>query len=148
MALPAAVPETPVLPPAVPESAVVTKLADKRGQVTLKAHAITDEWERLVKSAARRNGQSVADFVVTLTTAEAQRILKGEPAVTAALPARPEDSVDRLAERLAAEIARRDGEQAMAVEQRMRDVADQLASVQAKALEKLGRNARWWRWAR
>jgi uncharacterized protein (DUF1778 family) len=94
---------------------MVTKLSDGRGQITLKGHPVTDEWETLVKTAAKRNGQAVADFVVTVTRDAAQTVLKGGSAVPAALPAKPEEVMDRLAaqvtERFTEEMARQRAEQ-------------------------------------
>jgi len=116
---------------------MVTKLHDGRGQVSLKGHSITNEWEQLVKTAAGRNGQTVADFVVDVTRDAAQAILKGEAAVPAALPARPEELVDRLAEAM----ARRADEQAA-------QLAEQMRRVQSDALSELRREARRGRWRR
>lgn len=110
---------------------MVTRLSDGRGQVTFKGHAVTDEWEALIKGAAKRNGQTAADFVVNVTRDAAQALLKGEPAVPAAVPARMEDVADRLAERLAGEVAR---------------VADELRHAQDSALAEMRRKARRGRW--
>jgi uncharacterized protein (DUF1778 family) len=79
---------------------MVTKLAGNRAQVTLKGTAISDDWEQLVKVAASRNGQTIADFVVDTTRAAALAIVKNEPAVPAAVPARIEDVAASLSEQL------------------------------------------------
>ena len=39
---------------------MVTKLADGRGQTTVKSREIDDEWEALVKKAAERSGLTFA----------------------------------------------------------------------------------------
>jgi uncharacterized protein (DUF1778 family) len=131
----------PALPPALPGAGMVTKLSDGRGQTTLKAHAVTDDWEQLVKAAAQRNGQTVADFVVSVTRDAAQAILKGDSAVPAGVPARQEDVTDRLAaivERMEADAARRDAEQAARAEA----LAARLRRDQDEAARKLRRLAR------
>ncbi len=63
-------------------------------------------WWRLLKKAAERQGLTVADFVADTMTAEAQRMLKGQATEGTAVSARSEDVADRLAERLADELAR------------------------------------------
>lgn len=87
---------------------MVTKLADKRGQITMKGHEVTDEWEQLVKVAAGRNGQTFATFVVDTTRAAALAIVKNEPAVPTAVPIRLEDVGASLAEQIAALAERQD----------------------------------------
>lgn len=81
---------------------MVTKLHDGRGQITLKGHEVTADWEQLAKKAAERQGQSFAAFVVGVTTDAAQAMLKGQPAVPAALPMRIEDVADSLTARMEA----------------------------------------------
>ena len=66
---------------------MVTKVAGNQGQITLKGVPITDEWQQLVTVAAKRNGQTFAEFVADVTRAAALAIVKGEAAVTAAVPA-------------------------------------------------------------
>jgi uncharacterized protein (DUF1778 family) len=133
---------------------MVTKLSDGRGQVTLKGHAVSDEWETLVKTAAKRNGQGLADFLVNVTRDAAQAILKGSSAVPAAVPARPEDVADKLAERFAEELAKRDAAQAeRAAEQDAKIEAlaakidgqstDQTSATVFAELRRLARRGRW-----
>jgi hypothetical protein len=124
---------------------MVTKLADGRGQVTVKGREITDEWERLVKAAAQRNGQSVAAFVATFTTEAAQLILKGESAVPAAVPARLEDVADALSARLAeatqkiaADLRQEQAQAFEALEQRALEQTAALA-----VLQRASRRGRW-----
>ncbi len=102
---------------------MVTKLADGRGQITIKGHGVDAEWEALVKEAARRNGMTVADFVVHFTREAAQASLKGQSAVPAAVPARLEDVADALTKHVA-------------------DLAQELRTQQAEALEGLRRDNR------
>jgi uncharacterized protein (DUF1778 family) len=125
---------------------VVTKLSDGRGQVTIKAHAVTDEWEALIRHAAQRNGQTVADFVVAITTEAAQQILKGQSAVPAAVPARPEDVADVLTSRLAEAVAELRREQAEVAERLAREQTEAVAAAMAEAVAKLERQARRGRW--
>jgi uncharacterized protein (DUF1778 family) len=84
---------------------------DARSQLNLKGARITSEFLALLKTAAGRQGQTVTDFIVDTTTAEAQRVVKGEAASGAAVPAKPEDVADKLAERFAEELAKRTAEQ-------------------------------------
>ena len=79
---------------------MVTKVGG-RGQVGIRGTAVTDEWEALVKLAASRNGQTFADFVVDTTRAAALAVVKREPTVTPAVPARIEDVAASLIEQLA-----------------------------------------------
>ena len=81
---------------------MVTKLADKRGQIAIKGHEVTDEWEARVRKAAQRTGSTMAGFIVDHTTSAAQAILKNEPAIPAALPVRIEDVAAGLHDQLAA----------------------------------------------
>ena len=69
---------------------MVTKVGE-RGQVGIRGSSVTDEWEKLIKTAASRNGQTFADFVVDTTRAAALAIVKREETVSATLPARIED---------------------------------------------------------
>jgi uncharacterized protein (DUF1778 family) len=125
-----------------------TILKDGRGQVTLKGREITAEWETLLKAAAKRNGQSVADFVVTFTTEAAQAILKGQSAVPAAVPARLEDVADaltgavtRLADELRREQEASAEKQAQALEALEQRALEQTAAL--AALQRASRRARW-----
>ena len=52
---------------------MVTKLADGRGQTTVKGREIDDEWEALVKKAADRSGLTFAGFIVAHTREAARR---------------------------------------------------------------------------
>jgi uncharacterized protein (DUF1778 family) len=116
---------------------MVTKLADGRGQITVKGHEITDEWEALVKKAAQRNGQSVAAFVAAFTTEAAQQILTGKSAVPSAVPARVEDVADIVTaamQKMADELRR---EQAQTLEA-VRQQTEALVAVQRQA-----RRGRW-----
>ena len=79
---------------------VVTKVGE-RGQVGIRGSSVTDEWEKLIKTAASRNGQTFADFVVDTTRAAALAIVKREETVSATLPARIEDVAASLIEQLA-----------------------------------------------
>ena len=124
---------------------MVTKLADGRGQTTLKGHEITDEWEDLVKKAAKRNGQSVAAFVATFTTEAAQAILKGQSAVPAAVPARLEDVADALTgavEKLADELRREQDATAEKQAQALEALRQEQAAAVA-ALQRASRRGRW-----
>ena len=87
---------------------MVTKVAGNQGQITLKGVPITDEWQELVARAAKRNGQGFSDFVADVTRVAALAIMKGEPALPAALPARIEDVGATLAEQIAAIAERQD----------------------------------------
>jgi uncharacterized protein (DUF1778 family) len=121
---------------------------DGRGQVTLKGREITAEWETLLKAAAKRNGQSVADFVVTFTTEAAQAILKGQSAVPAAVPARLEDVADALTgavTRLADEL-RREQEASAEKQAQALEALEQRALEQTAALAALQRASRRGRW--
>jgi uncharacterized protein (DUF1778 family) len=69
---------------------LVTRLADGRGQLSIKGHRVTADFEALAKAAAKRQGTTFADYVVDVVTDAAQRLLKGEPAAEAALPVIPE----------------------------------------------------------
>jgi uncharacterized protein (DUF1778 family) len=84
---------------------MVTRLADQRGQLSVKGHRVTAEWEQLAKAAARRQGATFADWVVDVTTAAAQAVLKGEPAAEAALPVAV--TLDQRLDRLERELRRR-----------------------------------------
>lgn len=81
---------------------------DARVQLNIKGARITREFLNLVRAAAERQGQTMADFAVDTLTAEAQRVLKGQEAAGAALPARPEDVADKLAGLLAEQEARQE----------------------------------------
>jgi uncharacterized protein (DUF1778 family) len=125
---------------------MVTKLADGRGQVTLKGHEITDEWEELVRKAAKRNGQSVAAFVATFTTEAAQAILKGQSAVPSAVPARLEDVADALSSKLTEALNELRREQSETTERLARKQSEAVAAAMAETLAKLERQARRGRW--
>jgi uncharacterized protein (DUF1778 family) len=81
---------------------MVTKLHDGRGQLSIKGHRVTAEWEQLAKTAAKRQGATFADWVVDVTTAAAQATLKGE---AAALPVVV--TLDQRLDRLERELRRR-----------------------------------------
>ena len=122
-----------------------TILKDGRGQVTLKGREITAEWETLLKAAAKRNGQSVADFVVTFTTEAAQAILKGQSAVPSAVPARLEDVADALTgavTRLADELRREQEASAEKQAQALEALRQEQAATVA-ALQRASRRGRW-----
>lgn len=113
---------------------MVTKLADGRGQITLKGHRVNDEWEALLKAAAGRNGQTVADFVVDVTRDAAQAIMKGQPALPAALPApRLEDVAASLLARFADMGAQLAASQQATADQLRREQADQLARLRRQS---------------
>ena len=127
---------------------MVTKLADGRGQTTLKGHEITDEWEELVRKAAKRNGQSVAAFVATFTTEAAQAILKGQSAVPSAVPARVEDVADIVTaavQKIADELRREQAQTLEAVRQQG-EALERRAQEQTEALVAVQRQARRGRW--
>jgi uncharacterized protein (DUF1778 family) len=127
---------------------MVTKLADGRGQITVKGHEITDEWEALVKAAAQRNGQSVAAFVATFTTEAAQKILKGQSAVPSAVPARVEDVADIVTaavQKIADELRREQAQTLEAVRQQG-EALERRAQEQTEALVAVQRQARRGRW--
>jgi uncharacterized protein (DUF1778 family) len=127
---------------------MVTKLADGRGQVTLKGHEITDEWEALVKKAAQRNGQSVAAFVAAFTTEAAQAILTGKSAVPSAVPARVEDVADIVTEAVKkiADELRREQTQTLEAVHRQGEALERRAQEQAEALTAMRRANRRGRW--
>ena len=89
---------------------MVTKVGE-RGQVGIRGAAVTDEWEQLVKFAAKRNGQTFSDFVVDVTRTAALAIVKlkrgdtpddtAEPEVSPTLPVRIEDVAASLQEQMA-----------------------------------------------
>ena len=54
---------------------MVTKVGE-RGQVGIRGASVTDEWEALVKFAAKRQGTTFADFIVDVTRAAALAIVK------------------------------------------------------------------------
>jgi hypothetical protein len=94
-----------------------------------------------VKAAAQRNGQTVADFVVTFTTEAAQAILKGQSAVPAAVPARLEDVADALTgavKKIADELRREQTQALEALEQRALEQTAALA-----VLQRASRRGRW-----
>jgi hypothetical protein len=72
---------------------MVTKLADGRGQMTLKGKEVTDGWEALVKQAAADANLSVAAWIVAITSRAA-----GQPTQQQQLGGR----LDRLGQDLAA----------------------------------------------
>ena len=114
---------------------MVTKLADGRGQVSIKGRQVDDAWEQLVRKAASRAGTTFAGFIVDHSTAAAQAILKGEAAVTTGLPVPIEDIAAGLSEQIAL----------LATEQR--DRLDHLAAEQRDLLDRM-RQARRGRWRR
>ena len=114
---------------------MVTRLSGGRGQIALKGHRIDDEWEALIKAAAGKNGQTFADFVVDVTRHAAQAIMKGEPALPAALPA---PRLEDVAASLVARMADMAAEQRAATEQLRLEQAERMA-----ALERQTRRARW-----
>lgn len=114
---------------------MVTKLADGRGQITLKGHRVDDDWETLIKAAAGRNGQTVADFVVDITRDAAQAIMKGQPALPAALPA---PRIEDIAKTLVAQLADM-GAQLAASQQAATDL---LRREQAEQIDRLRRQGR------
>ena len=115
---------------------MVTKVAGNQGQITLKGVPITDEWQQLVTVAAKRNGQTFAEFVADVTRAAALAIVKGEAAVTAAVPARIEDVAASLHEQIV-----------QLAERQHVDLA-QLAIDQKERLARIERHARRGRWRR
>ena len=54
---------------------MVTKVGE-RGQVGIRGASVTDEWEQLVKFAAKRQGTTFADFIVDVTRTAALAIVK------------------------------------------------------------------------
>ena len=118
---------------------MVTKLSDGRGQITLKGHRVDDDWEQLLKAAAGRNGQTVADFVVDVTRNAAQAIMKGESVVPSALPApRLEEIAETLVARLTDMGARLAASQQAATDQLRREQAEQI-----ERLRRQGQRGRW-----
>ena len=115
---------------------MVTKLSDGRGQTSFKGHAVTDEWEQLVRKAVERTGTTFAGFVVDHTTAAAQAVLKGEAVAPAALPMRIEDVANGIAEQVALIADRQEARIA------------NLANEQAARLDRIERSARRARWRR
>ena len=101
---------------------MVTKVGD-RGQVGIRGASVTDEWEQLVKFAAKRQGTTFADFIVDVTRTAALAIVKhhgttlpptlpdaaaAEPAVSSTLPVRIEDVAASLTEQMAKLAAEQD----------------------------------------
>ena len=71
---------------------MVTKIGE-RGQVGIRGASVTDEWEQLVKFAAKRNGQTFGDFVVDVTRTAALAIVKHKR------PDTPDDTATTLLSR-------------------------------------------------
>ena len=67
---------------------MVTKLSGNRSQISLKSSLVTDEWANLIRTAAKRDGASFADWIIYKTTEAAHATLKGE-VVPMALPVIP-----------------------------------------------------------
>src|SRR3954454_14901531 len=105
---------------------MVTKVGG-RGQLGIRGGEVTDEWEALIKVAARKNGQTLASFIVDVTRAAALAIVKGEPdpaTVTATVPARLEDVATGLQEQLAAISQRQEAVAAALAERQEERLAD------------------------
>ena len=100
---------------------MVTKVGE-RGQVGIRGASVTDEWEALVKFAAKRQGTTFADFIVDVTRTAALAIVKHQrhdtpsdsadaaegPAVSTTLPVRIEDVAANLTEQIARLSAEQD----------------------------------------
>src|SRR5215213_11951067 len=85
------------------------KRKDQRPTLTFKGDEFGPEFRALINKAAERAGMSQAQFVAETLRREAQRIIKGNPESTPALPAIPTerlDAQDRRISELADQIRR------------------------------------------
>ena len=140
---------------------MVTKVGE-RGQVGIRGASVTDEWEQLVKFAAKRNGQNFADFIVDTTRAAALIIVKHQrpddtpgdtpddaesPAVSSTLPIRLEDIAADLTDRLA-QIAGGQADGMARLEAAQAERIARLEATQTERLARIERQARRGRWRR
>ena len=75
--------------------------SDKRGQIAIKGHEVTDEWEARVRKAAQRTGLTMAGFIVDHTNSAARGDPQESAGIPAASPVRIEDVAAGLQETLA-----------------------------------------------
>ena len=126
---------------------MVTKLGE-RGQVGIRGAAVTDEWEQLVKFAAKRNGQTFSDFIVDVTRTAALAIVKHKPDTPDDTPAEPEGGRSTaLPVRIEDVAASLHDQLAQLAERQHVDLA-QLAADQKERLARIERHARRGRWRR
>jgi hypothetical protein len=72
--------------------------APARGSMTFRGAEYTAEWRGLVMAAAKRSGETQSAYIHRVMTADAQRVLKGEPEAPAGPP--PAVVGDELAQEL------------------------------------------------